>query len=96
MLMYKIRRYIGITQWVSELGFGCRTRGFRTLGFRTLGFRTLGFRTLGFRTLGFRTLGFRTLGFRTLGFRTTMEMMARVSTSDNLYLIQTVLRPKRY
>jgi hypothetical protein len=26
----------------------------------------------------------------------SMEMMARVSTSDNLYLIQTVLSPKRY
>jgi hypothetical protein len=25
-----------------------------------------------------------------------MEMMARVSTSDNLYLIQTVLSPKQY
>jgi hypothetical protein len=25
-----------------------------------------------------------------------MEMMARVSTSDNLYLIQTVLSPNRY
>jgi hypothetical protein len=25
-----------------------------------------------------------------------MEMMARVSTNDNLYLIQTVLSPKQY
>jgi hypothetical protein len=25
-----------------------------------------------------------------------MEIMARVSTSDNLYLIQTVLSPKQY
>jgi hypothetical protein len=36
------------------------------------------------------------LGLKINHLATLMEMMARVSTSDNLYLIQTVSSPKRY